>query len=114
MTMSKPVLPLADIHEPFAELRRQIRRYAWFDGIAVAVIWLGLTFWIGLGLDYLPVLMGSSEMPWWARAVLLAGISIVLLIILYRLVLRRFAHGCATTTWRFCWSAVFHSSTTGW
>ncbi len=71
------------------ELRNQIRRYVWIEGIAIAILWLCLTFWIGLAIDYLPVRMGSSEMPRGARAVLLAIISAMLMFILYRYVWRR-------------------------
>jgi hypothetical protein len=72
-----------------AALRRRIRLYVWLEGLAVALVWLGLTFWIGLAIDYLPVLVGASEMPRAARAVLLAAIAAVLAWILYRWILRR-------------------------
>lgn len=63
--------------------------YVWLEGLAVALIWLGLTFWIALAIDYLPVLVGASEMPRVARAVLLTAIAAVLGWILYRWILRR-------------------------
>ena len=72
-----------------ANLRRQIRWYVWAEGIALAVVWLGLTFWIALAIDYLPVLFGLSELPWQARAVILVIISLVLGWILYQYVFRR-------------------------
>lgn len=71
------------------ELRHRIRSYVWLEGIALAIIWLGVTFWIGWAVDYLPVRMGSNEMPRAARGVLLAFISIALGYILYRFVWRR-------------------------
>jgi hypothetical protein len=77
------------IHEQMESLRQRIRRYVWIEGLAMAIVWLCLTFWIGWAIDYLPVRMGSSEMPRAARAVLLVVISLVLLLILYRFVLRR-------------------------
>ncbi len=55
----------------------------------MAIIWLCLTYWVGLGLDYLPVLVGATEMPVAARAVLLTAIAAVLGFILYRFILRR-------------------------
>jgi len=70
-------------------LRWRIRAYVWLEGICLGIIWLGLTFWVGLAMDYLPVLAGSSEMPRGARAVVLAIIALVLALILYRWVLRR-------------------------
>ncbi len=71
------------------DVRQRIRRYVWLEGLAIALVWLAVTFWIGLALDYLPVRMGASEMPVVARGVLLAIISLMLLFILYRWVLRR-------------------------
>lgn len=59
------------------------------EGLSVAVIWICLTFWAGLALDYLPVLLGADEMPRAARAFVLAIIAIVLGVILYRWILRR-------------------------
>ena len=72
-----------------AGLRWRIRLYVWLEGLALAVIWLGLMFWISLGLDYLPVLVGASEMPAAARGVLLGATAIVLAWLLYQFVLRR-------------------------
>ncbi len=72
-----------------AGLRWRIRLYVWLEGLALAVIWLGLMFWISLGLDYLPVLVGASEMPAVARGVLLLATGAALAWILYQFVLRR-------------------------
>jgi hypothetical protein len=77
------------VRSKLAALRRRIRAYVWLEGLAIALIWLGLTFWIGLAIDYLPVLVGASEMPRAARAVLLVVIAAVLAYILYRWILRR-------------------------
>jgi hypothetical protein len=79
----------SQVRAKLAALRRRIRAYIWLEGLAVAVAWLGLTFWLGLAIDYLPVLVGASEMPQLARAVLLGAIGIVLAWILYRWILRR-------------------------
>ncbi|MCU0876586.1 MAG: hypothetical protein MUF06_02170 [Pirellulaceae bacterium] len=72
-----------------AGLRWRIRLYIWLEGLAWVVIWLGATFWISLGLDYLPVLVGASEMPAAARGVLLLGTAAVLAYLLYTFILRR-------------------------
>jgi hypothetical protein len=72
-----------------ARLRWRIRAYVWLEGLALGCLWLGLTFWVALALDYLPVLVGASEMPRLARAVLLVLIAAVLAVILYRWVFRR-------------------------
>jgi len=78
-----------NIRSLLSGLRWRIRAYVWLEGICLGIIWLGLTFWAGLALDYLPVLAGASEMPRGARAVMLAIIALVLALILYRWVLRR-------------------------
>ncbi len=70
-------------------LRWRIRTYVWLDGLCIAAIWLAGTFWAGLAVDYLPVLLGANEMPRLARVVLLGVIAAVLGLILYRWVLRR-------------------------
>jgi hypothetical protein len=72
-----------------AGLRWRIRLYVWLEGLALAVIWLALMFWISLSLDYLPVLVGATEMPAVARGVLLLGTAAVLSYLLYRYILRR-------------------------
>lgn len=79
----------SEIRGVLRELQSKIRRYVCLEGLAIGVIWIGLTFWAGLALDYLPVLAGANEMPRWARGILLATIAIVLAYILYRWVLRR-------------------------
>jgi hypothetical protein len=91
-TFPEIVLP-ADLQALLAGLRWRIRLYIWAEGIALATIWVGLMFWVGFGLDYLPVLMGSSEMPREPRAVLLAATGIALAYILYQWIGRRtFVH----------------------
>src|SRR5262245_2845418 len=78
-----------DLRALLAGLRWRIRLYIWAEGLALAVIWLGLMFWLSLALDYLPVLMGASEMPVAARGVLLALSGIALAWILYQWIGRR-------------------------
>ena len=83
-------LRIADeIQSLLAGLRWRIRAYVWLEGLSLAVIWLGLTFWAALALDYLPILVGASEMPRAARGVVLAVIAGVLAFILYRWIFRR-------------------------
>jgi hypothetical protein len=90
MASTYPEIALApDLQSLLAGLRWRIRLYIWAEGMALAVLWLGLMFWVGFGLDYLPVLMGASEMPVVARAVLLAATGLVLAYILYRWIGRR-------------------------
>lgn len=80
---------LREIQKLLSALRWRIRAYIWLEGICVALVWLGATFWASLAIDYLPVLAGANEMPRAARAVLLVGIAGTLGWILYRWVARR-------------------------
>ena len=84
---SQPLTP--EMRNLLSALRMRIRLYVWLEGLSLAVIWLGLTFWIGLGLDYGLVRLGAGELPLAARVVLLAVIGIVLAAILYKFILRR-------------------------
>lgn len=72
-----------------AGLRWRIRCYVWLEGLSLALVWLGLMFWIGFALDYLPVLAGSHEMPRGARLALLAVVAAGLGWILWRYIFRR-------------------------
>lgn len=83
MSTSSPTLPLtSDVYTVLAGLRWRIRLYVWLEGMALAVIWLCATFWIALALDYLPVIVGATEMPLAARAFILiimaAGVAYIL------------------------------------
>lgn len=70
-------------------LRWRIRAYVFAEGLCLALVWVALTFWAGLALDYLPVMVGASEMPRGVRLVLLIAIAAILAYVLYRWVLRR-------------------------
>lgn len=77
------------IRSRLTQMRRRIKLYVWLEGISLAIVWLGITYWIGLAIDYLPVLVGASEMPRGARAVVLAIIASVLAYVMYRWIFRR-------------------------
>lgn len=79
----------SDLQTLLAGLRWRIRLYIWLEGLSLALIWVGALFWIGWALDYLPVLLGASEMPLFARGVLLAFAGAMLAAILYRWIFRR-------------------------
>jgi hypothetical protein len=64
-------------------LRRRIRRYVWLEGLAIAAAWVGLAFWISLGVDW------SFEPPVAVRVALLAGAGLVLAGPVVRFILRR-------------------------
>lgn len=86
--MSEPQLSPA-IRAALTDLRWRIRAYVLAEGVAVAAVWIGLTFWLGLALDYLPVLTWASEMPQAVRAVALAMVAAGLAWIIYQYILRR-------------------------
>lgn len=88
-SQTNPVPLPSEIREVLGALRRRIRVYVWLEGLAVALIWVGLTFWAALALDYLPILVGASELPRAVRLGILAVIAVVLAVILYRWILRR-------------------------
>ena len=88
-TTANQMQPSRTIRSALAGLRRRIRAYVLCEGIALALIWLGSAFWIGLALDYVPVLLGASEMPRPARMFMLILVVFVLVYILYRWTLRR-------------------------
>ncbi len=84
-----PSLLTPDIQRALGGVRRRIRWYVWVEGLSLAVIWVGSMFWLALALDYLPVLVGASEMPSLARGVVLLLVACVLAFILYRWIWRR-------------------------
>lgn len=90
MATTSPSTVLApSIRSALAGLRRRIRVYIWLEALSLVVIWLGLTFWLALALDYFPVLVWASEMPRAARGVLLAIIAGGLGWLLFRYLLQR-------------------------
>ena len=90
MATTAPSLNLAPhVRSLLAGLRWRIRCYVWLEGIALCLAWLGFTFWFGLAVDFLPVLVGASELPRVARATLLVATGLVATWLFYRWVLRR-------------------------
>ena len=77
------------IRSTLSGLRRRLRLYVLIEGLAMAGIWLAAMFWIGLAIDYLPVLLGASEMPRSSRLVLLSLVMAVLFYIVFRWIFRR-------------------------
>lgn len=70
-------------------LRQRIRRYVVWDSLlAIAVVFLS-AFWIGWMVDYLPVLVGGSEMPRSARGALLAIVLTIVVVLVARMLVAR-------------------------
>lgn len=82
-SVSRPIAKL------LARLRRRVRWLVLLEGIATAIIWAVLLFWLALALDYLPVKMGLNELSREVRLVILLLSGLAIAYVLYRLVFRR-------------------------
>lgn len=71
------------IRELLAVVRRRIRRYVWFEGLAATVAILGVAFWLSLGADWF------FEPPREVRYAFLAAIAAAGLVSLVWFLLRR-------------------------
>ncbi|SMP40511.1 hypothetical protein SAMN06265222_101458 [Neorhodopirellula lusitana] len=72
------------IRDLLSQLRHQVRRYIVWESVLVLAAIVLAVFWIAFLIDYLPVRIGGSEMPRSARAVVLAGTFIALLVFAWR------------------------------
>src|SRR4051795_11700186 len=85
--------PSVDLHPSLRQLlgglRWRIRAYVWLEGLSLAAVWIGLTFWISFALDYFPVRMGASELPRSARLTLLVVVVAGLAYVLWQYIFRR-------------------------
>ena len=79
------------ISRTLSKLRGRIRRYVSLDGLALAVAWLGLAFWISLAVDWVPVTFGYDELSMTSRIGVLVATGVVLAGILFWFVARRLA-----------------------
>jgi hypothetical protein len=64
-------------------LRLRIRGYVWVEGLAWAVVVLGLAFWGSLAFDW------AFEPPWQFRCLMLAATAVALLYVVQRFIVRR-------------------------
>ena len=72
-----------------ASLRQRVRRYVVWDSVLAIAVAVLAAFWIGLALDYGPVLLGGTEMPRTARTILLLILGASLLVIVGKLLVGR-------------------------
>ena len=77
------------IQQLLQTLRTRIKMYVWVEGLSLGMIWVTSMFWIGLAMDYLPILVGANELSSVARAILLGIVAAALGYILYRWVFQR-------------------------
>jgi hypothetical protein len=90
-----------EIRHPLSAIRGYIRSYVVLEGVALTLLFLGLWFWIGLGLDWalhyflnfdwIKVLdmAAGLETAFWFRAVLLGVILVGLLAVVALTIFRR-------------------------
>ncbi len=77
------------IYSLLAKLRRKVRGYVVIEAAALLIVWLVVTFWCALVVDYLPVTFGLDELSQVARTVVLTTILVSAIWILWHFLLRR-------------------------
>ncbi|TWU02977.1 polyketide synthase [Stieleria varia] len=70
-------------------LRQRVRRYVVWDSVLAILAVALVAFWVGLAVDYLPVLMGGTEMPRSARGFLLLVVTVAIVFIVAKLLIGR-------------------------
>jgi molecular chaperone GrpE (heat shock protein) len=86
------------ISERLNQVRRGIRYYVGAETIALALIWFLLLFWLIVSADYLPIRLGSTEMPRAVRGIALALVIAGLILILIRVGWLRLRHPVADSS----------------
>lgn len=80
-----------EVEAILAELKSRIRRYVLWEGLALAVVAVGLFFWLSLGLDWAVFSVRRLELARWLRVVLdLAVVGAVTAVVLSLVVFRVF------------------------
>ena len=82
-TDTSPTRLAPPIRSMLANLRLRILGYVFCEGVALAIAWLGLAFWLSLGFDW------SIEPPVLVRQIVLGVAAAGLVYVLFRYVLRR-------------------------
>ncbi|MGB7346642.1 MAG: polyketide synthase [Pirellulaceae bacterium] len=70
-------------------LRQRVRRYVVWDSVLAVLAVVLVAFWIGLAMDYLPVILGGTEMPFLARMLLLLVVAGIIIAIIAKMLLGR-------------------------
>ena len=70
-------------------LRERVRRYVVWDSVLAILAVILIAFWIGLAMDYLPVMLGGTEMPLLARTLLLLVVAGLIIAIVAKMLLGR-------------------------
>jgi len=77
------------IDRVLGSLRNKIRLYVVVQGLFLVAAWICAWFWIAFAIDYIPVLLGFSELSQPVRLILLLVVATGAAVILYRLVFSR-------------------------
>ena len=78
-----------EVASVLGRIKRRIRTLVVVEGLAVALIWLVVMFWISLALDYLPVRFGLDELSRTSRIVLLVVTGAAVAWLIWHLILKR-------------------------
>ena len=68
----------AEIQQTLDRLRREIRRYVLWEGLATVVVVMGVIFWATFGFDWIYFQLSKFELPRWFRALCLIGMVSIL------------------------------------
>jgi hypothetical protein len=63
----------AEVDATIERLRRLIRRYVLWEGLALTIVVIGVAFWATFGLDWIYFQTSRLELPRWLRALLTIG-----------------------------------------
>ena len=70
-------------------LRQHVRKYVVWDSVLAMLLVVLVAFWLGLALDYLPVMIGGTEMPREARLLLLLVVGFCVCFIASKMLIGR-------------------------
>ena len=70
-------------------LRERVRRYVVWDSVLAILAVILIAFWVGLAMDYLPVMLGGTEMPMLARTLLLLVVAGLVIAIVAKMLMGR-------------------------
>ena len=78
-----------EVANVLGQVKRRIRALVVLEGLAVALIWLVVMFWLSLALDYLPVRFGLDELSRTTRIVLLVVTGAAMAWLIWHFILQR-------------------------
>jgi len=78
-----------EVANVLGQVKRRIRALVVLEGLAVALIWLVVMFWLSLALDSLPVRFGLDELSRTTRIVLLVVTGAAMAWLIWHFILQR-------------------------